>query len=612
MWISRIFRCSTGPVLLPLAVCCLGLSGCAEMADESAAPPDAMAPSDDHPAADSEVARHEPDRREVESGPVAVAPDTGTRADDRPVEAVPVKPVPYSSPPRPLSPRPFVSQPRMITRPVPLAARPGDRINREPLPDMAAPEEVYLLERPAAELPRAGSRPDELLLDSHALTDDVPDVPMSPEASGGGAPKTAASEATPAEEDYQLVTVYYGTDRKAEIASVSGPEPHKKWLYGATVGAVMALFSIVVLFRRGGKMIASLATVSLIATAVLSVITVVTRMQSATMALGPELAYGTRRGTLQMGTCQVSIPKGHQAGEVERPSVFKFEFVEDPRKHVVLLSVDRQLEDRFFAELKTRVNASRKKEAFVFVHGFNVTFEEAAQRTAQLTHDLKFDGAPIFYSWPSQGELLRYTVDETNAVWTIPNLKRFLLAVAERSGAKSVHLIAHSMGNRPLTASLQALANEFPDGPPLFREVILTAPDIDAEVFRRDIAPAIIRTADHVTLYASSNDKALNASKQFHGYPRAGESGQNLVIVPRVDTVDVSAVDSSLIGHTYFGSNDSVVADMLDLLASSKPPDRRRWLKSEWSKIHQSKYWVFLADQARDGTVGTGAFPTLR
>ena len=252
----------------------------------------------------------------------------------------------------------------------------------------------------------------------------------------------------------------------------------------------------------------------------------------------------------------------------------------------MLLSVERQHEDRFFADMKTRVNGSRRKEAFVFIHGYNVTFEAAARRTAQLAHDLNFDGAPIFYSWPSQGGLLRYTVDETNAAWTIPNLKQFLLAVAQRSGAESVHLIAHSMGNRPLTASLQSLANEFPDGRHLFREVILTAPDIDAEVFRRDIAPAIVRTADRVTLYASSNDKALQVSKQFHGYPRAGESGENLVIVPGVDTVDVSAIDSSLIGHSYYGSNGTVVADMIDLLVRRRRPtldrgsNRHGWVEA--------------------------------
>ena len=58
------------------------------------------------------------------------------------------------------------------------------------------------------------------------------------------------------------------------------------------------------------------------------------------------------------------------------------------------------------------VLAAPRPEVFVFVHGYNVTFEGAAQRTAQIAYDLKFSGAPIFYSWPSQARTLEYTVDD--------------------------------------------------------------------------------------------------------------------------------------------------------------------------------------------------------
>ena len=115
---------------------------------------------------------------------------------------------------------------------------------------------------------------------------------------------------------------------------------------------------------------------------------------------------------------------------------------------------------------------------------------------------------------------------------------------------------------------------------PRFHEVVLTAPDIDADVFRRDLAPVIVAAADRVTLYASSNDEALIASRAVHGYRRAGDSGENVVVVPGVDTVDVSNVDTSLIGHCYYGNNRTVLADLFELIHSSTPPDQRRWLRS--------------------------------
>jgi esterase/lipase superfamily enzyme len=125
----------------------------------------------------------------------------------------------------------------------------------------------------------------------------------------------------------------------------------------------------------------------------------------------------------------------------------------------------------------------------------------------------------------------------------------------------------------------------------MFNEVVLTAPDIDAEVFINDIAPAVVKTARRVTLYASSNDEALIISKKVHGYPRAGDSGSQLVVVPGIDTVDVSAVDTSLLGHNYYGDNSSVLTDIFELLNDSKPADQRQWLRAERSGL--LKYWVF-------------------
>jgi len=206
--------------------------------------------------------------------------------------------------------------------------------------------------------------------------------------------------------------------------------------------------------------------------------------------------------------------------------------------------------------------------------------------------DLKFDGAPILYSWPSQGELVEYTIDETNVAWTQPHFKAFLLAVARQSGATSIHLIAHSMGNRALTSALEDLADEMRDSTHLFRQVVLAAPDIDADTFRQEIAPAIVKTADRVTLYASSLDEALALSKRVHGYPRAGESGEQLVVVPGVDTIDVSAVDTGLIGHDYYTDSSGVVADLVDVIQGALPPQKRPWLLPK-QQADALTYWIF-------------------
>ncbi|MFH1268329.1 MAG: alpha/beta hydrolase, partial [Planctomycetota bacterium] len=355
---------------------------------------------------------------------------------------------------------------------------------------------------------------------------------------------------TQREEEYAVVKVFYGTDRNAvEVLASDGPGFTGWYALTVSCAAITVILTLVAFRFARRSMMLVLAGAGVAVTVGLGVVTTLARLQGEPPGPRPNRTYGNQRGEMEMGTCEVSIPRGHEVGEVERPSVFRFEFREDPRRHVVLLAVEEQAADAFFADLQARVEASQKKEAFVFVHGYNVTFDEAAQRTAQLAHDLKFDGAPIFFSWPSQGEVLQYAVDETNIVWAVPHLKEFLAGIAKRSNAEAVHVIAHSMGNRALTSALEMLSRERRSELPLFREVVLAAPDIDAEVFRRDIVPAIVPTADRVTLYASSNDEALKLSKTIHGYRRAGDSGSQLLVVPGVDTIDVSTVDTSLLGH---------------------------------------------------------------
>jgi esterase/lipase superfamily enzyme len=312
----------------------------------------------------------------------------------------------------------------------------------------------------------------------------------------------------------------------------------------------------------------------------------------------PALYYGATRGALQFGVCQVSIPEDHRVGKLESPFIAKIPLLgglrhifEDPEKHVVLLSVESKGREVFLLEVRRKIETSDKREAFVFIHGYNVTFEDSCRRTAQIAYDLKFTGAPISYSWPSDGRTANYVKDETDIEWSTPNFERFLLMVAEKTGARTVHLIAHSMGNRALVNALAAIARSRGEqAAPLFNQVVLTAPDIDAGVFL-NLAQAVQKGAERATLYASSNDVALNASKKIHGAPRLGEAGPNITVIDGIDTIDVSAVDTSFIGHGYYADNRTVITDLFELLGLRKPPRERFHLRER--KRDGLTYWEF-------------------
>jgi esterase/lipase superfamily enzyme len=147
------------------------------------------------------------------------------------------------------------------------------------------------------------------------------------------------------------------------------------------------------------------------------------------------------------------------------------------------------------------------------------------------------------------------------------------------------------MGNRALAAALREIDLELRDQAKLFNQVILAAPDIDADDFRDNIAPAMQRTAQRLTLYASSRDDALLASQLLHRGPRAGDAGEGLVVVNGVDTIDVTAIDSSPWGHSYYGSSDPVLQDLKLLFAQAALPQQRDWLSP--AVRNGLTYWVF-------------------
>lgn len=301
-------------------------------------------------------------------------------------------------------------------------------------------------------------------------------------------------------------------------------------------------------------------------------------------------AFGNKRSSIKYGIVEVSIPHDHRIGEIESPSIWKFEFSEDPSKHVMLQKISLLEKKYFFDRLANDIQKSEKKSTFLFVHGYNTSFSEAAKRTAQISYDLKFDGKAVFYSWPSQASTFRYGKDEENIEWSRKNIKRFLQDYLSKCKAEQIYLVAHSMGNRGLTRALIEVLEDQPELRSKIKEIILAAPDIDADIFKNEIAPQMVsKTKKPITLYVSSDDLALKASKMLHGNDRAGDAGDKMVIVNGVETIDATGIDTSFLSHSYFADTNSIIADIFDIIESGQRAlDRKRLYMA---KLKDNIYW---------------------
>ncbi len=420
------------------------------------------------------------------------------------------------------------------------------------------------------------------------------DQPLIPESAETAAPQAATVS------DLKQVKVYYGTNRQpldVPGVSLSGGS---KTTFAASIGLAIAACATCAFgfLRRKAPAyaLAALAGLGSVSTLAVHSLSSRTPLES---ALEQARYGGDYSATVELGMCEVSIPEIHRPGELESPSLLlRLEVAPDPNKHIVLKKVQRLEPDAFYNDLQAEL-ASRGNNILVFVHGYNVSFEDAARRTAQMSYDLKFPGAPIFYSWPSQANWYRYRTDRENIERSVAQIKDFLIELADRSEGTTINLVAHSMGNVGLTAALSAM-----DGQAQFNQIVLAAPDIDAQTFKDTIAPRIVTRGKRVTLYTSKTDLALIASRYFNHGARAGDSGNEMVYVPGIETIDATAVDSSLLGHSYYGSNVSVLYDLGQLL-SGQPIAARTYLQPSTNPYMPS--WYFdpknIASQPRSTIV---------
>jgi esterase/lipase superfamily enzyme len=325
-----------------------------------------------------------------------------------------------------------------------------------------------------------------------------------------------------------------------------------------------------------------------------------------TLETKPAQFYGGARGDLQYGSLDVTIPRIHQEAQLEtQPRWVEYTFAADQaamRAQYVLLDKVTPLEkSEFVRQLHQQISESRFKDVFIFVHGYNNTFEDAARRTAQMAYDLDFDGTPMLYSWPSQGSASAYAVDEAAVGISGRRMAEFLETVVALSGAQRLHLIAHSMGNRALIEALQTyLAKRAPENRQhIFGQIVFTAPDVDRDYFS-DAIQSLAGSAERVTLYASDNDYALRTSQFVHGAPRAGTAGEVIVKLAGLDSIDMSSVPADALGHSYFAANSGAIYDIFRLLWRGDPPPQRCGMsnrKTDGSLI----VWWFNADACKGG-----------
>jgi esterase/lipase superfamily enzyme len=204
------------------------------------------------------------------------------------------------------------------------------------------------------------------------------------------------------------------------------------------------------------------------------------------------------------------------------------------------------------------------RDILVFVHGFNTTFADARWRAGQIAADSRFGGVPILFTWPTRGELLGYASDKDSATASRDALAELLQDIAKTPGVGRVHVLAHSMGCWVTMEALReiAIGGDHDLGGHL-GEIMLAAPDIDMDVFGKQMAR--VQPAK-VTVFATANDRALSLSSFIADTrPRVGaidpskpEDRQALEQLG-AKVYDLSSFSDGFVGHAVYADAPDVI-----------------------------------------------------
>ncbi len=277
---------------------------------------------------------------------------------------------------------------------------------------------------------------------------------------------------------------------------------------------------------------------------------------------------------VHFGACKINVPKNHSTGQIRLTKDNR----QSSHEYFKILNSKSLTEAAVFEYLK-----KSERYPLVFVHGFNLRYEDAVLRASQIAYDLKYQGPIVLFTWPSGAgdgfldeQMITRTYDSNlkNAKDSIGVFKDFLNQL--RANNLKVNLVVHSMGHQIVLPALKDFATLNPDAK-IINELILNAPDFEADEFI-NIADAVKENSRRITIYCSYNDRAMVASEFYNKNPRLG----GCAFSESIDSINVSLVDGSALGlgHGYYASR-AILGDVFQVLLGIDAEKRLFIRKSE-------------------------------
>ena len=229
-----------------------------------------------------------------------------------------------------------------------------------------------------------------------------------------------------------------------------------------------------------------------------------------------------RESDLKFGSFDTTIEPSLGLGIIIDPSDWFL------NEEINLKNVQSLQRETLVESLRQQVQASPYKSLLVVVHGFREAFPSALRKTAFLAHVLDINTPVLVFDWPgNQGSSLRgYRHAREVAAASGAELASTLELIINEVQPERLWLLANSMGGQVVADAFSVLYEkaDFADAQTEIENVMLTAPDVDHEEFNTRFKDEMKALSNNVTVYVSSNDRALLVSRLVNRGLRLGES----------------------------------------------------------------------------------------
>ena len=278
-------------------------------------------------------------------------------------------------------------------------------------------------------------------------------------------------------------------------------------------------------------------------------------------------------------------------------------------EEIVVKNMEALQQQAFVEQMRELVDASPRRSLLIVVHGFRERFPSALRKTAFVGHILDINSPIMVFDWPGdQGSSLRgYRRARSVATESGAELAKTLELIVRDVQPDKLWVLANSMGAQVVADAFSHLYQNpaFADAGIEFEDVILTAPDVSHEEFDNRFKKEITSLTRNLTVYVSSNDRALVMSRLVNrGDTRRGESTLNpdmldeaARIVELVDPdselvtlVDVTPVNRTRNFHNFSLETPEFFDDMFLRLTNEQTPSARPLYQLQTPE--GATYWV--------------------